>query len=68
MSKEITWPESWNKYFEFLDDIRDSGVTNMFGAADYLREAFVVNHKDSVVILTLWMKTFAQRHPAGDKK
>jgi len=68
MSKEITWPESWNKYFDFLDDLRDSGITNMFGASDYLRETFGVDHKDAIVILTLWMKTFSQRHPGGDKK
>ncbi|MEK0347913.1 MAG: hypothetical protein QQN44_06245 [Nitrosopumilus sp.] len=68
MSKEITWPESWNKYFKFLDDIRDSGVTNMFGASEYLEENFGLNHMDAIVVLTLWMKTFSQRHPGEDKK
>ena len=28
------------EYFEFLNELRDSGVTNMFGAAPYLQEAF----------------------------
>jgi len=68
MSKEITWPESWNKYFEFLDDVRDSGVTNMFGASEYLEQNFNLNHMDAIVVLTLWMKTFSQRHPGEDKK
>ena len=27
-------------YFKFLDDLRESGVTNMFGAASYLEVAF----------------------------
>ena len=28
------------KYFDFLDDLRDSGETNMFGAAPYLQAEF----------------------------
>jgi hypothetical protein len=28
------------KYFAFLDDLRESGETNMFGAVPYLQQAF----------------------------
>ena len=28
--------------FEFLDNLRESGVTNMFGAGSYIKEAFDV--------------------------
>jgi len=28
------------KYFKFLEELRDSGVTNMWGAAPYLSRAF----------------------------
>ena len=28
------------KYYEFLYNLRESGVTNMFGATPYLVEAF----------------------------
>jgi uncharacterized heparinase superfamily protein len=52
------------KYFLFLDDLRESGKTNMFGATPYLRKAFVeLNEKEAREILTDWMKTFGERHP-----
>lgn len=46
------------EHFENLDGIRESGVCNMFGAAEY------VDHEDRRVrskILTAWMKTFSER-------
>lgn len=33
----------FEKYFDFLDDLRESGVTNMFGATPYLIEEFGVD-------------------------
>lgn len=52
-------------YLEFLDDLRDSGVTNMFGARPYLMEAFPELTKDDAAeILAHWMKTFAERQAA----
>ena len=46
----------------FLDDLRDSGVVNMFGAAPYIREAFSVDRRTATKLLTYWMETFAERH------
>jgi len=28
------------QYYNYLNDLRDSGVTNMFGASPYLQEEF----------------------------
>jgi hypothetical protein len=50
-------------HLEFLDDLRDSGVTNMFGAAPYLVTAFEVSKSEAITILSYWMKTFSERHP-----
>ena len=38
-------------YFEFLDDLRESGVTNMFGSAPYLAEEFglCIRHARTIV-------------------
>ena len=47
----------------YLDSLRESGVTNMFGAAAYVREEFSVSRQESMDILKEWMKTFAERHP-----
>ena len=51
--------------FDFLDDLRDSGVTNMFGAVPYLIRAFGINRKDASDFLAEWMKTYSTRHPSG---
>lgn len=32
--------QEWTKYYKALEVIRESGITNMFGAAPYLREVF----------------------------
>lgn len=51
--------------FEFLDNLRESGVTNMFGAAPYLEEAFNLPRKEARAILIEWMETFEERNPNG---
>lgn len=46
------------EYFEYLDCLRESGVTNMFGAAPYLQTAFPELENDSRrarEILREWM-------------
>lgn len=53
------------KYLIFLDDLRESGVTNMFGAAPYVERAFKLSKRESLDILKYWMKTFSERHSVG---
>ena len=46
------------KYFVFLDDLRESGETNMLGAIPYLQQAFPELADDRVrarKILLAWM-------------
>ncbi len=52
--------ETYNKY---LDELRESGVTNMFGASTYLEAEFDLPRKQAQVILLEWMHTFTHRHP-----
>jgi hypothetical protein len=47
----------------FLDELRESGVTNMFGAAPYIVEEFGVTRKEAKSFLLNWMQTFDERHP-----
>jgi len=47
----------------FLDDLRQSGVTNMFGAAPYLRREFDLRQQEASDMLIEWMRTFGERHP-----
>lgn len=46
----------------YLDDLRDSGVTNMFGAAPYLEREFGIPVHEARNILSYWMQTYAERH------
>ena len=48
--------------FEFLDELRESGVTNMYGASPYIREAFDVTRYEANRLLTKWMETYSERH------
>jgi len=46
------------QYFEYLTDLRDSGVTNMFGAVVYLQRDFGLSRQESRDILLKWMESF----------
>ena len=48
---------------DYLDALRDSGATNMFGAAPYIVEEFGVSRNEAKTLLLNWMQTFAERHP-----
>lgn len=44
---------------EFLDELRESGVTNMFGAAPYLQEEFPeLTKQEARAIVAEWMEKF----------
>jgi len=47
----------------FLDELRESGVTNMFGAVPYIVEEFGFSRQEAQKFLVNWMQTFAERHP-----
>jgi hypothetical protein len=47
-----------DKVKEFLDALRESGVTNMFGAAPYLEEEFDFTNKQARDHLSQWMMDF----------
>lgn len=49
--------------FEYLDEFRESGETNMFGTRQYIQEEFGLDTYQAISYLTNWMDTFSQRHP-----
>ena len=53
--------ENREMYFDYLDQLRESGITNMFGALPYLQEAFNLNRYEAKDILLEWMQTFSAR-------
>ena len=53
-----------DEHLIYLDNLRESGDTNMFGAGLYLENAFGLNEDAARKVLTYWMRTFSQRHEA----
>lgn len=47
-----------NVYWIYLEKLRRSGVTNMFGAAPYLQKAFNLTRDEAIKILLDWMKNY----------
>jgi hypothetical protein len=50
-------------HLEYLDDLRESGEVNMFGAVPYLVDAFNLSRQNAELILSYWMRSFTERHP-----
>lgn len=49
--------------FEYLDKLRESGITNMFGAVPYIQIEFPeLTVKEASDLLVKWMRTFGERH------
>ena len=49
------------EHLYYLDKLRESGVTNMFGATPYLQNEFGLEKKEARRILLYWMETFVGR-------
>jgi hypothetical protein len=48
------------EHLEYLDGLRESGVTNMYGAGSYVAEKFALSRSDAREVLQYWMKSFGQ--------
>lgn len=55
-----------DEHLIYLDDLRASGATNMFGAGPYLIREFGLSRAKSHKVLTYWMETFSARHRDRD--
>jgi len=45
---------------EYLDDLRDGGTINMFGARPYVEAEFGLDKSDARIVVSYWMKTFGK--------
>lgn len=53
-----------DEHLEYLDELRESGDTNMFGARPYLMIEFPdLSSKEAQSVLLYWMHSFGERHP-----
>ena len=62
---EVEKPEYLTEeHLLYLDQLRESGVTNMFGAVPYVMLQFPdLSEQQAKQVLIYWMKTFSDRHP-----
>jgi hypothetical protein len=49
--------------FEYLDDLRESGEANMYGASSYVQEEFGLDKREARDLCIKWRLTFEERHP-----
>ena len=47
-----------NKYWIYLENLRRSGETNMYGAAPWLEAAFGMSRREAIKILSDWMRNY----------
>ena len=47
-----------DEHLTYLDNLRESGITNMFGANPFIEEEFGISAVTAKGILLYWMKTF----------
>ena len=48
------------EHLTFLDDLRESGAVNMFGASGPIERKFGVSNANARNILMYWMKTYGR--------
>lgn len=53
--------------FAFLDSLRESGITNMFGAAPYVMNACGLGREDASKVVGAWMRTFSKEKSPADR-
>lgn len=53
-----------DEHLTYLDELRESGDTNMFGARPYLMDEFPdLSKKEAAAVLVYWMHSFSERYP-----
>lgn len=47
---------------QFLNELRDSGIVNMFGTMTYVKDHFDLSKAEATAIVLEWMKTFGKHN------
>lgn len=51
-----------DEHLEYLDDLRESGVVNMFGAWELLEKEYpYLSHRQAIEVNSYWARTFSQK-------
>ena len=61
MNRKPERPECvMDEHLVYLDGLRESGETNMFGAGAYLQDEFGLDRQGAKESLSYWMQTFGE--------
>lgn len=52
--------EQEREVFGYLNDLRLTGIVNMFGATPYMMSEFGISRGEAAKLLSLWMKNFSE--------
>ncbi len=55
---EKEYNEEWIEYYQYLENLRQSGVVNMYGAGPYLEKAAGIDSYEAMDILVSWMENY----------
>ena len=50
--------EELTEYFQYLDELRQSGITNMWGASRYVEGVFGLTPQEASRVTSKWMTSF----------
>ena len=55
---DCQFDEMRDEVFEYLEELRESGETNMFGAHTYVMNDFEVSKFMAIKLVSAWMETY----------
>ena len=61
---DIIFDNLAEEVFPYLDELRESGVTNMYGAHRYIMEDFSMDKAMAIKLVQAWMETFKEKDDA----
>ena len=61
----MAYNEEWIPHYIYLESLRQSGVTNMFGASPYLEQARGLTSSEAISVLSSWMENYSALEADG---
>ena len=66
--QDIIFDDISNEVFLYLEELRESGVTNMYGAHLYVMEDFEVNKAMAIKLVKTWMDNYNEEKTMVESK
>ena len=55
---DLQFDEMVDEVFQYLEDLKESGITNMFGAHRYVMDEFDISKLMTIKFVSTWMETY----------